>query len=44
MKKAYEKPTIEITEFEVEDIMGGSTLSNGGDGGFDLFINWDQIE
>lgn len=31
MKKTYEKPTIEITEFEVEDIIA-SGLTNGGDG------------
>jgi hypothetical protein len=34
MKKTYEKPTIEITEFEVEDIIasGANGLMNGGDG------------
>lgn len=31
MKKDYEKPTLEIIEFEVEDIMA-SGLNNGGDG------------
>lgn len=31
MKKEYEKPTIEIIEFESEDIMA-SSLSNGGFG------------
>lgn len=41
MKKVYEKPIIEITEFEVEDIMA-SGLLNGGDGSGDE-IGWGGI-
>lgn len=41
MKKVYEKPEIEITEFEVEDIMS-SGLINGGDGTGDS-IDWGAI-
>lgn len=41
MKKAYEKPVMEITEFEVEDIMA-SGLINGGDGTGDE-IDWGAI-
>ena len=32
MKKVYKKPLIEIEEFEVEDIITTSGLTNGGDG------------
>ena len=41
MKKAYEKPEIEITEFEPEDILA-STLYNGGSGTGDEF-GWSGI-
>jgi len=30
MKKEYEKPELEIIEFEVEDIMTSSSLDNDG--------------
>lgn len=39
MKKVYEKPTIEIEEFEVEDI----ALESGGNGVADNLL-WDDIE
>lgn len=39
MKKSYEKPTIEITEFEVEDI----ALLSGGNGIPDS-LSWDDID
>ncbi|MDD2234921.1 MAG: hypothetical protein PHV03_08495 [Desulfitobacteriaceae bacterium] len=41
MKKTYEKPTIEIIEFEVEDIMA-SGLYDGGDGTGDE-MGWGEI-
>jgi|AGTN01.1.fsa_nt_gi hypothetical protein len=41
MKKAYEKPEIEITKFEPEDILA-STLFNGGSGTGDEF-GWGSI-
>ena len=41
MKKKYEKPIIEITEFEAEDIMA-SSLNNGGDGTGDE-MGWHDI-
>lgn len=40
MKKVYEKPTIEIEEFEVEDI---ATIS-GGSTGNSLEVPWDEIQ
>ena len=43
MKKAYEKPVIEIEEFEVEDIITASGLINGGAGTPDD-INWGAIK
>lgn len=42
MKKIYEKPEIEITEFELEDILA-SSLSNGRDGTGDN-IGWGDIQ
>ncbi len=42
MKKEYEKPEIEITEFETEDIMA-STLIDGGSGTGDEF-GWGDIQ
>lgn len=41
MKKAYEKPEIEIITFEPEDILA-STLFNGGSGSPDEF-GWGDI-
>jgi hypothetical protein len=41
MKKAYEKPEIEITKFEPEDILT-STLFNGGSGSPDEY-DWEDI-
>ncbi len=41
MKKAYEKPEIEITTFEPEDILA-SSLTNGGSGTGDEF-GWGDI-
>jgi hypothetical protein len=43
MKKVYEKPLIEIEEFEVEDILTSSSLSNGGDGTGDE-LGWGNIQ
>jgi hypothetical protein len=43
MKKTYEKPEIEITEFEAEDIMLTSGLTNGGDG-FGDSASWLSID
>lgn len=40
MKKSYEKPIIEIEEFEVEDI---ATLSSGGEGIANQLL-WGDIE
>lgn len=42
MKKEYEKPMIEITEFEPEDIIASGGLNNGGDGTGDE-IGWGDI-
>lgn len=43
MKKIYEKPTIEIEEFEVEDILTTSGyLEFGGDGTGDE-LGWGEI-
>ncbi|MEL7564514.1 MAG: hypothetical protein AAGU27_06475 [Dehalobacterium sp.] len=39
MKKAYEKPLMEIVEFEVEDTITASGLRNGG-AGIDEEIFW----
>lgn len=41
MKKEYEKPEMEITEFEPEDII--ASLINGGNGGSGGTIGWDEI-
>lgn len=41
MKKGYEKPIIEITEFEAEDIMA-SSLNYGVDGTGDE-VGWGEI-
>lgn len=42
MKKDYEKPTIEIEEFEVEDILTTSGLGFL-DNGFGQTVNWNDI-
>lgn len=43
MKKTYEKPAIEITEFEAEDIMTSSGLTIGDGNDDDFFIQWLNI-
>lgn len=41
MKKVYEKPIIEIEEFEVEDI----ALESGGSGSADgFYVLWSDLE
>jgi hypothetical protein len=40
MKKVYEKPTIEIEAFEVEDI----ALTSGGLNGLPDLLSWDEIK
>lgn len=41
MKKVYEKPTIEITEFEMEDILANGLSVN--EVGTEMSLLWDDI-